>query len=259
MAKHEDTRNEPQGLSLIDRREAIRRVALFLGGTTLVGGSALLTACERERPATPASGPIGEFTSSDIAYLDEIAETILPETKTPGAKAAKTGAFMALMVTDTYKPEDQKVFRDGMRKLEEESRKANNTSFMSATPQQRLTLLERLDREAKAHMDARNAARDAASKAKAKPDTSKAEAAKAEQFLPDQRKEAAPGADVGAATAITADTPTHYFRMMKELAMLGYFTSEIGYTQAQRYVESPGRFDPCIPYRPGEPAWAPHA
>lgn len=259
MAKHGDTSNELEGTALIDRREAIRRVALFLGGTTLVGGSALLTACERERPATPAGAPIGEFTSADIAYLDEIAETILPETKTPGAKAAKTGAFMALMVTDTYKPEDQKVFRDGMRKLEEASLKANNTSFMSATPQQRLALLEGLDREAKTHMDARNAARDAARKTPAKPDTSKAEAAKAEQFLPDQRKEAALGADVGAATAITADTPTHYFRMMKELAMLGYFTSEIGYTQAQRYAESPGRFDPCIPYRPGEPAWAPHA
>src|SRR6266480_2493613 len=43
------------------------------------------------------------------------------------------------------------------------------------------------------------------------------------------------------------------------LALLGYFTSEPGATQAQRYVESPGRFDPCIPYTPGEKAWAPHA
>jgi len=47
--------------------------------------------------------------------------------------------------------------------------------------------------------------------------------------------------------------------MMKELALLGYFTSEIGYTKAMRYVESPGRFDPCTPYTKGEPAWAPHA
>jgi hypothetical protein len=260
MRKHEDTSIELDGISLIDRREAIRRVALFLGGTTLVGGSALLTACERERPAAAPAGAIGEFTPADVAYLDEIAETILPETKTPGAKAAKTGAFMALMVTDTYKPEDQRVFRAGMRNLEEESRKANNASFMSATPQQRLALLERLDREAKTHMDAREAARKARDQKKAaRSDTSKAEAAKAAEFLPDQRKEAAPGADVGAATAITADTPTHYFRMMKELAMLGYFTSEIGYTQSQRYAETPGRFDPCVPYKPGEKAWAPHA
>ncbi|HEY9226721.1 MAG TPA: gluconate 2-dehydrogenase subunit 3 family protein [Gemmatimonadaceae bacterium] len=51
----------------------------------------------------------------------------------------------------------------------------------------------------------------------------------------------------------------HYFRMMKELALLGYFTSEIGCTKAMRYAESPGRFDPCTPYTPGEPAWASHA
>jgi hypothetical protein len=47
--------------------------------------------------------------------------------------------------------------------------------------------------------------------------------------------------------------------MMKELALLGYFTSEIGCTQAQRYLEAPGRFDPCIPYQSGEKTWAPHA
>jgi len=53
--------------------------------------------------------------------------------------------------------------------------------------------------------------------------------------------------------------PAHYFRMMKELAMLGYFTSEIGYTKVMRYAEVPGRFDPCLPYTPGDPAWADHA
>ena len=55
------------------------------------------------------------------------------------------------------------------------------------------------------------------------------------------------------------DDPSHYFRMMKELALLGYFTSEIGYTRAQRYEESPGRFEPCIPYKAGERSWARHA
>ena len=47
--------------------------------------------------------------------------------------------------------------------------------------------------------------------------------------------------------------------MMKELALLGYFTSEIGYTKAMRYRESPGRFDPCAPHAPGDNSWAPHA
>jgi hypothetical protein len=244
----------------IDRREAIKRVSFLLGGVSLVGGSALLTACERkgseEQRAAATKGGVGQFTAQDVAFLDEVADTILPETKTPGAKAAKTGAFMALMVTDTYDDKQQQIFRDGMRKLDDASRKMNNAPFMSATPQQRLALLESVDKEAKSYSDAVDAAR----RRKGGKDTTRTlEEKKAEAHLESPRKEAAPGADVGPAVAITADSPAHYFRMMKELAMLGYFTSEIGCTKAQRYVESPGRFDPCAPYTPGEPAWAPHA
>jgi glucoside 3-dehydrogenase (cytochrome c) hitch-hiker subunit len=202
----------------IDRREAIRRVSALLGGIALVGGSTLATACEQaQRRAAVAKGGVGTFTTQHIALLDEVAETILPETKTPGAKAAQVGAFMALMVTDTYAEGDQAIFRDGMRKLDEACRAMHHTSFMEATPPQRLALLEQLDREQKAYMDARRGGG---------------------------------GGD---------DTPAHYFRMMKELALLGYFTSEIGYTKAMRYAETPGRFEPCVPYTPGETAWAPHA
>ena len=188
----------------IDRREAIRRVTALLGGVALVGGSSLVAACERAQRGVGAAGA-GTFSAHDVALLDEVAETILPETKTPGAKAAHVGAFMALMVTDTYEDREQQIFRAGMRQLEQ-------ASFMAAKPAQRLALLERLDREQKAYMDGK--------------------------------------AD---------DRPAHYFRLMKELTLLGYFTSEIGCTQAQRYRETPGRFDPCVPYTPGETAWAGHA
>jgi Gluconate 2-dehydrogenase subunit 3 len=204
----------------IDRREAIRRVSALLGGAALVGGRALFAACERASfPLEQAS--LGDFTARDIAFLDEIAETILPATKTPGAKAANTGAFMALMVTDCYWPAAQRLFREGMRKVDDAMRKANGVTFMEATPTQRSALLTVLDREQKRAMDAREAA-------------------------------ALPG-------PASAGPPAHYFRMMKELALLGYFTSEVGCTRALRYVESPGRFDPCIPYTPGDPAWADHA
>ena len=238
---------------MIDRREAILRVSALLGGITLVGGSALLTACEKNGASTRAdsSAGVGEFTAADIALLDEMADTMLPETTTPGAKAARVGAFMALIVTDSYAPKDQTIFREGIRQLDEESRKENGVGFMQATPQQRLAFVERLDREQKAHTDARDAAR----KARTGKDAEK----KGDAFLPDQRKENAPGTDANPAPAITADAPTHYFRMMKELALLGYFTSEIGATKAQRYIETPGRFDPCVPYTPGERSWAGHA
>ena len=229
---------------MIDRREAILRVTALLGGVALVGGSALLAGCRDDVPRTANVSDTAtvQFTADEIAFLDEVAETILPETSTPGAKAAKTGIFMALIVTDSYSLRDSQVFRDGMRKLDEATRQAHGASFMSATPQQRLAVLEVLDREQKAQSDTRREERQK----------------KAEAFLSDQRQEAVPTGDVPAA-AITADPPAHYFRMMKELALLGYFTSEIGCTQAQRYLESPGRFDPCVQYRPGEKAWAAHA
>ncbi len=192
---------------LVTRREAIRRVSALLGGAALVGQSAWLSGCATSRPVA------GElFSAVDVALLDEIAETILPETKTPGAKAAGVGPFIAMMVTDTYDPREQRTFLDGLATVEAECRELHGVAFMAAAGPQRLALLERLDREAIEYM----------------------------------RR---PG----------AQRRPHYFRMIKELTLLGYFTSEIGYMQAMRYIETPGRFDPCIPYRVGDKLWAPHA
>jgi hypothetical protein len=128
-----------------------------------------------------------------------------------------------------------------MVKLDAASQQATQRTFMEATPEQRLALLEALDREAKDHLDRRDAARKARDEQGA--DTTKA---------------AETSAQTGIA-AITADAPNHFFRMMKELTLLGYFTSELGYTKAMRYSETPGRFDPCVPLAPGEVSWAPHA
>ncbi len=207
------TREKMQNMSshrkpfdLLTRREAIQQVSVFLGGAALVGQASLLDALESSTP------PASFLTSNEVALLDEVAETILPATSTPGAKAAGVGPFMALMVADAYDPDEQRIFRGGLETLDRECAEMNGHDFMAATPAERLTLLERLDRQQYEYMQA------------------------------------------------WKDTePVHYFRMVKELALLGYFTSEIGYKQALRYVETPGRYEPCVPYTPGDKAWAPHA
>jgi len=127
---------------MITRREAVLRVSALLGGAALIGGSAFITGCRDEGAGTTAAGSFTPFTTDEIAFLDEVADTILPTTSTPGAKAAKTGAFMALIVTDSYNAGDQKAFRDGMKALDDRSREMNKVSFMESTPQQRLSLLE---------------------------------------------------------------------------------------------------------------------
>ena len=210
----------------LTRRDLIQRVAASLGGAALIGGDRLLAfSFDSDAEAQAAAQGVGAFSAEDVAYLDEVAETILPETTTPGAKAAKTGVFMAFMVTSAYSERDREVFRDGMRLLNDACRAATGANYMSATPAQRLSLLEQIDRERRTVTE--------------------------ERANPPR-----PRAPVAAAAP---DVPAHYFRMMKELAMLGYFTSEIGCTRALRYIEAPGRYDPCAPYAPGDRSWAAHA
>ena len=236
--------NLPSDLSpeLISRREAVLRVAIILGGVAVTGSGALISGCRPER--APGTEKFTPFTNDEVAYLDEIADTILPTTKTPGAKAAKTGAFMALMVQDTYSDEDQQKFRDGMQKLDAASKDKNGgKTFMQATPEQRLALLQEIDKE---QYDYNQKQRAEAQK-------------KSDAFIADQRQTTSPGPEANTATQASAEPPNSYFRMMKQLALLGYFTSEIGMTQAQRYIESPGHYDPCVDYKPGETSWADHA
>lgn len=207
--------------SVVDRRDAIKRVSMMLGGVALVGSSALWNfGCTPKDGAKPEEGKTAAgprtppllFSAAQVAFLDEVADTILPETKTPGAKAAKVGEFMNVMVTDCYEPADQKIFTDGMTALDAACTKAHGHGFMQATAAERTELLTTLDAEQHAYMKSKK---------------------------PEEK--------------------AHYFRMMKELTMLGYFTSEIGYTKAMRYRESPGPFQGCVPYTPGETIWADHA
>lgn len=186
----------------MNRRDAVQHIALLLGGT-VVGGQAFLLGCKSDTAKDQG------FTADDIAYLNEIADTILPATQTPGAKAANVGQFMTVMVNDCYEEKDQKTFKEGMDKINDLSKKEYSKSFIEAAPQERLALLTKLDNEQRDYT-------------KTKKD----------------------------------EDAAHYFRLMKELTLLGYFTSEIGSTQARRYVPVPGRYEGCIPYKKGDKAFA---
>ena len=195
----------------MNRRQIIARVSALLGGAMLIASDDLLAAMDKP------SANIGSFTAADIAFLDEVADTIIPETKTPGAKAAQVGAFMAVMVSDCYRAPQQAMFRDGMQQIEAAMQAKAALSFMAASPAQRLAVLTEFDKAQKMAGAPRSSGKKA--------------------LLPQD----------------------HFFRMMKELTFLGYFTSEIGCTQALRYVETPGHYTGCVPYVPGEPSWAAHA
>jgi len=205
----------------MNRRDAISRVALIMGGA-VIGADFFISGCKS------TSKKVNDlFTEDHVAFMNEVADTILPTTSSPGAKAANVGQFMAVMVQDCYTPKDQKTFVDGLGKLNDASNKKFNAKFIDLNPQQRTDLLVALDKEQKDYTANRNKQMEA-DRLNHKNDP----------------KYKAP------------ETPNHYFRMIKELTLLGYFTSEIGATKALRYVAVPGRYDGCVPYKKGDKAWA---
>ncbi|MDF2434294.1 MAG: hypothetical protein JWP44_3925 [Mucilaginibacter sp.] len=205
----------------MNRRDAISRVALIMGGA-VIGAEFFISGC---KSTTTKVDDL--FNTEHVAFLNEVADTILPTTSSPGAKAANVGQFMAVMVRDCYTPENQKIFLDGLSKVDDASQKQYSKKFLDLDSKQRTDLLVALDKEQKDYSADRNKKLDA-DKIGHK----------------DNPKYKAP------------EIPNHYFRMIKELTLLGYFTSEIGATKALRYVAVPGRYDGCVPYKKGDKAWA---
>lgn len=48
----------------------------------------------------------------------------------------------------------------------------------------------------------------------------------------------------------------HYFDLLKGLTVSGYFSSEIGMTQAREYLPVPGKYIGCMPYGKEDKPWA---
>lgn len=125
----------------MERRELLKMIVAATGAA-MIGLPALA------HGQAPAAGAKHAFSAADVGTLDEIAETILPRTKTPGAKDAGVGVFMAQFVTDCYTAKQQAAFRAGLVEID----KRAGGRFVSLTPQARTELLRTLDAEARKHV-----------------------------------------------------------------------------------------------------------
>ncbi|MGB5434801.1 MAG: gluconate 2-dehydrogenase subunit 3 family protein [Maribacter sp.] len=183
----------------MDRRKALLLTTSILG-STMIGADFFLSGCTRKITNKAL------FSDADMLFLDEVGETILPETdRSPGAKAAKIGAFMVTIVTDCYDQKEQTIFKEGIDTIGKMAHTAYSKSFLKLDPDHRQDLLVRLDNQAR---------------------------------------------------TIPEGEPPHYFTMLKQLTIWGYFTSEPGATKALRYLPIPGSFKGCVPYNKGDKAWA---
>jgi Gluconate 2-dehydrogenase subunit 3 len=191
---------------LIGRREALRRAALLLGGVLSAPAIAgVLAGCDARSAANGTWEPLA-LTGQQAKLVSTIAEHIIPETDTPGARAAGVHIFIDKMLAEHYPAEDKQRVLGGLATIDARTWEECDRHFLDCNAAQQRAVLVRIDHEAFAEVPGRREA--------------------------------------------------HWFRTLKELTVLGYYTSEIGATQELRYVAVPGRADGCVPLTQIGRAWS---
>lgn len=209
----------------MNRRELLTAVAA-LTGYAVMGGEVFLQSAQ-------AASSL-RLTSRQIHLLDEIAETIIPATDTPGAKAAQVGKFVEVMVRDCYTAAQQAAFLQGLAAFPQQCAGAMGSDFLRLSRKQRHSYLVQLEKDAK-EFNRVQQEQDQLRKAQMESEN------KDNSFQMQKSFET---------------LPLHFYTMVKQLTLLGFFTSETGMTKTLRYVPIPGRYDGDVPYKKGERAWA---
>lgn len=165
----------------------MRRLATLLGGVAVA--PELLARALAEPAAMLAAVP-----AEHLALLAEMADTIIPDTDTPGAKAAKVEEFIALAAETILPLGKRKRFWDGLTIAEEACERMHGRSFAACSPAQRTVFFQKLEADERAQ-------------------------------TPDE-------------------DGLRFFESLKSMTVFGYFTSEIGATQALNYDPVPGEWIP---------------
>ena len=147
-----------------------------------------------------------------------IAEHILPETDTPGARAAGVHRFIDALLAESYAAPERKRFLEGLAEVDARAARASGRPFLQCAAADQRVLLEQLDGEALA---------------------------------------SPPILLSTTWRGGTRDGPAvPFFRTMKELTLVGYYTSEIGATRELHHTAVPGRYDGCVPLAQVGRTWA---
>lgn len=168
----------------------------------------------------PAKAPAVDLvmTENQKSIVAEVAEMIIPRTGTPGAKDAGVPAFIVMMVQDCYKIPEHISFLEGVKNLEQRN-------FLSLTPDQKMELLKKVEADSVEEM----------------------------KVYQVQQTKMGDNEDREQMNAQVKGLP--YWRLMKELTMLGYFTSEAGIKSSFDYMPIPGKLE-MIKLKPNQKSFA---
>ncbi|MBL0742495.1 gluconate 2-dehydrogenase subunit 3 family protein [Chryseolinea lacunae] len=157
------------------------------------------------------------FSVPEAATVAEMAEIILPKTSTPGAKDAGVPGFIDSMLKEVYKPQAQQKFLADLKAFDDDAEKSYGERFVDLDPEQQLAHFKR-------HHDAALAS-------------------------------AGTGGSTGWWNAGKGgDKP--FVLVVKELTLLGFFTSQPGATEVLQYKQVPGPYHGCVPLKEVGKAWA---
>lgn len=219
----------------MNRREAIRRMAWIGGGIVSVSTVVGVLGGVRARRRT---GWRPRVLSGDQAEtLEHLVELIIPTTDTPGARDAGVPAFIDEMLTDWYTLPERDRFLEGLDGIEARARREYGSAFAD------------LDRDAQAALLGQVAAESQLEEVT----ELEVEAPAAWRALDGRSKPPMPEAGQRQVISLRIQP---FYRMLKELTLVGYYTSEIGASQELQYVHTPGRYDGCIPIEELGRAWS---
>jgi hypothetical protein len=196
------------------RRDALKLIAGAAAVPALYSHDlfALGREIHQQLGSTPALGTLNTHQNATVVAISEM---IIPATDTPGAKAARVNEFIDLILTDWCTGDDCQRFLQGLADTDARSRKMFNKEFVSCSAQQQTELLTTLDGELTELREAGGEEREHSSPAVQETET------------PVQR---------------------NFFYTMKRLTLVGYYTSEIGWTQELgRPPVHMGPYQVCVP------------
>jgi gluconate 2-dehydrogenase gamma chain len=238
----------PTPVRTISRREAVQRITLLLGGAVSAPALAgLLGGCSR---------PVGDawtprvLSSEQGALVLALAEQIIPETDTPGARAARVDQFVDVMLAEYYSEAEREQFLAGLAQVDERARQEHGTRFLDCTPEQQLSMVAALDRDAFAPRPPRPPAEPPEVDVRERT----AAGASASPLPPELGPSGVRWKPIEPRKSTRPAVP--FYRTLKELTVIGYYTSEVGATRELRYEASPGRYQGCIPFADVGRVWA---
>jgi hypothetical protein len=129
----------------------LNRRALLLGAVFLAGGGAALLRFTRQPAGRAELGPV--FSPDQFALLEQVADTMIPPTDTPGALDAGVPVFLRDMLANWGSRESHAQVLAVLDSIEKQAWSRFGAAFLSLPGERRLEIMRNVDAEALAHQD----------------------------------------------------------------------------------------------------------